>query len=62
MQEFQKFSNIYSQRSDIRKHWDGILKLIGLLNDFVARLVVHLHAMQKLLFVFCMSGSINYHR
>ena len=34
--EFETFSKTCSERSDIRRHWDGILTLIGLLQDLVA--------------------------
>ena len=61
-QEFEKFSNICSERLEIWKHWYGVLELIGLLKDFVAvdkegGLEAHLHAMQRLLPVFCTSGT-----
>ena len=35
-QEFETFSKTCSERSQICRHWDGILTLIGLLKDLVA--------------------------
>ena len=35
-QEFETFSKTCSERSEICRHWDGILTLIGLLQDLVA--------------------------
>ena len=35
-QEFETFSKTCSERSEICRHWDGILTLIGLLKDLIA--------------------------
>ena len=66
-QEFWKFSNICSDRSEICKHWRGVLELISLLKGRVAVVredngEAHFHTMQRLLPIFCISGSINYLR
>ena len=66
-QEFEKFSQSCNQKSEMCKHWNGMLKLISLLKDFVAadregNWEAHLHTIQRLLPIFCMSGSINYLR
>ena len=66
-QEFETFSKTCSERSEICRHWDGILTLIGLLKDLVAadragNWEGHLQVIQKLLPVFLMSGSTNYLR
>ena len=50
-QEFGKFSNIWSARSEICKHWRGVLKLISLLKGCEAAVTegngeAHFHAMQ----------------
>ena len=56
-EEFETFSKTCSERSEICRHWDGILTLIGLLKDLVAadsegNWEVHLQVIQKLLPVF----------
>ena len=56
-QEFVTFSKTCSKRSEICRHWDGILKLIGLLKDLVAvnregNWKGHLQVIQKLLPIF----------
>ena len=66
-QEFETFSKAYSERSEMCRHWDGILTLIGLLKDLVAadregNWEGHLQVIQKLLSVFLMSRNINYLR
>ena len=64
-EEFETFSKTCFARSEICRHWDGILTLIGLLKDLVAadregNWEGHLQVIEKLLPVFLMSGSINY--
>ena len=66
-EEFETFSKTCSERSEICRHWDGILTLIGLLKDLVAadregNWEGHLQEIQKLLSVFLMSRNINYLR
>ena len=66
-QEFRKFSNICSERSEICKYWRSMLKLISLLKGFVEAVSegnweVHFHTMQRLLSVFCILDSIHYLR
>ena len=66
-QEFRKFSNICSERSEICKYWRSMLKLISLLKGCVEAVSegnweVHFHTMQRLLSVFCILDSIHYLR
>ena len=63
-EEFETFSKTCSERSEICRHWDGILTLTGLLKDLVAgyrerNWEGHLQVTEKLLPIFLMTG-INY--
>ena len=66
-QQFRKFSNICSERSETCKHCRGVLTLIRLLKGCAAAVrkgngETYFHTIQRLLPVFCISGSINYLR
>ena len=67
IEQYNKFSMLCKERSQLCKYWDGIITSSNMLKNLVSadkegNWERHLEAVQDLLLIFCESNSINYLR
>ena len=65
--DFETFNKTCSDKSEMRRYWDGVIILTSKLKNFIVadregNWEAHLQAIQDLLPIFCKSGSFNYQR
>ena len=65
--DFETFNKTCSDKSEMRRYWDGVIILTSKLKNFIVadregNWKAHLQAIQDLLPNFCKSGSFNYQR